>query len=64
MGTLHKYAGVVHACDPSTWKAEAGRSKFKVNIDYTVSSRPALNTRDPISKEISNSKKQGWKLPT
>jgi hypothetical protein len=44
---------VVHAFNPSTWEAEAGRwiSKFKASLIYRVSSRTARATqRNPVSK--------------
>lgn len=35
-----------HACDPSTWEEEAGRSEVNVNL-VTVSQRPAWITGEP-----------------
>jgi hypothetical protein len=44
---------VVHAFNPSTWEAEAGRSlEFKASLVYRVSSRTARATqRNPVWKK-------------
>jgi hypothetical protein len=41
---LPKLGMVLHACNPSTQKAEAGRLEFKVSFGYVVSFRPAWPT--------------------
>ena len=36
---------VVHAFNPSTWEAEAGRSEFKASLVYRISFRTARVTQ-------------------
>jgi hypothetical protein len=46
------WMAAAHACNPSTWEAEAGGgSEFEVNLVYRGSSRTARATqRNPVSK--------------
>jgi hypothetical protein len=40
---------VLHAFNPSTWEAEAGRSEFEANLVYRVNYRTARATqRNPV----------------
>jgi hypothetical protein len=44
-------AVVVHAFNPSTWKAKAGISEFEASLVYRVSSRTAMAMpKEPVSK--------------
>jgi hypothetical protein len=51
---------VVHAFNPSTWEAKAGRiSEFKASLVYKVSSRTARDIqRNPVSKNQNQNQKQ------
>jgi hypothetical protein len=50
----------LHAFNPRTWEAEAGRiSEFKASLVYRVSSRTARAThRNPVWKTKQNKTKQ------
>lgn len=54
---MHKLAWPPHARFPSTVKRQADQ-KFKVILGYTGSSKPALATRDLVSKTKENKAKQ------
>jgi hypothetical protein len=46
---------VVHAFNPSTQEAEAGRSEFEASLVYRVSSRIARATqKTPVSNQPTN----------
>ena len=49
---------VVHAFNPSTWEAEAGRlSEFQASLVYKVSSRTVRAIqRNPVSKKQNKTK--------
>jgi hypothetical protein len=51
-----------HACNPSTWEAEAGgflSSEFEASLVYRVSSRTARAIqRNPVSKNKNKKQKQ------
>jgi hypothetical protein len=45
------WAVVAHACNPSTWEAEAWISEFEASLVYRVSSRMArIAQRNPVLK--------------
>jgi hypothetical protein len=45
VSTVSSWAVVVHACNPSTWEAEAGGSfEFEVRLGYRPSSRAIRDT--------------------
>ena len=54
-------AVVVHAFNPSTWEAEAGRlSEFQASLVYKVSSRTVRAIqRNPVSKNKNNKVDRG-----
>jgi hypothetical protein len=50
---------VVHAFNPSTWEAKAGRCEFQDSLAYRMSSRTAMATqRNSASKKKKKKKKQ------
>ena len=52
-------AAVVHACNSSTWEAEAGGfCEFVASLDYRTSSRTGRNVtqRNPVSKPKNQTK--------
>ena len=51
---------VARACNPSTWKIEAGKQMFKASTSDIVILRPASTTRDPVYKRSEGARCALW----